>query len=117
MSVMVSLIASISSSSCSVSNRFLYSCLNSIFFDPIRIAFTLRVLVIIISFLYTSTSNLMLHIASLWSLPMLTWLMTVTSVTISDLFVCLLGCSQFQFSLHPFPCFLLEYGIHDFVLF
>ena len=38
MSVMVSLMVSMSSSSCSVSNRFLNSSWNSIFFDPIRVA-------------------------------------------------------------------------------
>ena len=37
MSVMVSLMESMSSSSCSASNRFLNSSWNSIFFDPIRV--------------------------------------------------------------------------------
>ena len=41
MSVMVSLIESMSSGSCSVSNRFLNSSWNSIFFDPIRVTSTL----------------------------------------------------------------------------
>ena len=41
MSVMVSIMVSMSSSSCSVSNRFLNSSWTSIFFGPIRVAFTL----------------------------------------------------------------------------
>ena len=40
MSGMVSLLVSMSSSSCSVSNRFLNSSWDSIFFDPIRMAST-----------------------------------------------------------------------------
>ncbi|KAK2170754.1 hypothetical protein NP493_1143g00056 [Ridgeia piscesae] len=72
MSVMVSLMVSMSSSSCNVSNRFLNSSWNSITFDPIRMASTLGGLLIIILFLSTCTSGLMLHITSLWSLPMLT---------------------------------------------
>ena len=81
MSVMVSLMVSMSSSSCSVSNRFLNSSWNSIFFDPICAVSTLGGLLVITFFLSTSTSNLMLLITILWSLSMLTWLMTVTSVT------------------------------------
>ena len=51
MSVMASLMASMSSSSCSVSNPFFNSCWNAIFFDPIRVASTLGgLLVIIVSF-------------------------------------------------------------------
>ena len=38
-------------------------------------------------FLSISTSSLMLFVTSQWSLPMLTWMMTVTSVTMSGLFV------------------------------
>ena len=41
MSVMVSLMVSMSSSSCSISNRFLNLSWNSIFFDPIRVTSTL----------------------------------------------------------------------------
>ena len=41
MSVMVLLMVLMSSSSCSVSNRFLNSSWNSIFFDPIRVASSL----------------------------------------------------------------------------
>ena len=41
MSVMVSLLVSMSSSSCSVSNRFLNSSWNAIFFDPVCVASTL----------------------------------------------------------------------------
>ena len=76
-----------SSSSCSVSNRFLNSSWNSIFFDryscgiyscwPLGHPFCPFHLYV----------QLMLLITSLWSLPMLTWLMTVTSVTMSGLFV------------------------------
>ena len=40
MSVMVSLMVSMSSSSCNVSNRFLNSSWNSMFFDPICLAST-----------------------------------------------------------------------------
>ena len=86
-SVMVSLMVSMSSSSCSVSNRFLNSTWNSIFFDPIRVASTLGGLLVITVFVSTCTSSLTLLSPSLWSLPMLTWLMTVTSVTMSGLFV------------------------------
>ena len=77
MSVVVSLMVSMSSSSCSVSNRFLNSNSNLIFFDPIRVASTLGHQ----CFLSTSTSNLMLLITSLLSLPMLTGL-------IDDCYVC-----------------------------
>ena len=87
MSEMVSLKVSISSSSCSVSSRFLNLSCNSNFFDTICVISTLGDLLAIICFLSTSTSSLTLLITSLWSLPMLTWLMTVTSVTMSGLFV------------------------------
>ncbi len=70
-----------------VSTRCLNSSWNSVFFDPIRVASTLGSFLVIISFLSTSTSSLMLLITSLWSLPMLTWLTTVTSVTMSSLVV------------------------------
>ena len=61
----------------------------------------------------------MLLITSLWSLPMLTWLMNVTSVTMSGLlrvqsisvFVTPFGL----FHIHLLPAFL-EQGVHDFVL-
>ena len=46
-SVMVSLMVSMSSSSYSVSNRFLSSSWNSIFFDPIRVASTIGGLLVI----------------------------------------------------------------------
>ena len=69
-SVMVSLMVSMSSSSCSVSNRFLNSSWKLIFFDPIRVASNLGGLLVINSFLSTSTSSLMMRITSLWSLPM-----------------------------------------------
>ena len=95
--MMVSLMVSMLSSSCSVSNRFLNSNWNSIFFDPIRVASTLGGLLVIKYFLSTSTYILMLLIASLWSLPMLTWLTTVTSVTMSGLFVMIRQCRS---SLH-----------------
>ena len=97
MSTMLSLMVSMSSSSCSVSNRFINSSWNSIFFDYIRVAHTLEGLLVIIVFLFISfsTSSLMLLITSLWSLPMLTWLMTVTSVTLSGLFVRMYSISVF----------------------
>ena len=84
MSVMVSLMVSTSCSSCSVSNRFLNSSWNSIF-DPICAGSTLGGLLVIHISLSPSTSNLMLLIAILYSLPMLIWLMTVTFVTMSGL--------------------------------
>ena len=87
MTLMVSLMVSMSSSSCSVSNRFLNSSWNSIFVEPICAASTLGGLLAINFFLSTSTSNLMLIITILWSLPMLNWLMIVTSLTMSGLFV------------------------------
>ena len=85
--MMVSLMVSISSSSSSVSNRFLNSNWNSIFVYPICVASTLGGLLVIIVFVSTSTSNLMLLITSPWSLPVLTWLMTAASVAMSGLFV------------------------------
>ena len=87
MAVMASFTVSMSSNFCTVLNRFLNSSWNSIFFDPIRVASTLSNLFVIIVFLSTSTSILMLVKTCLWSLPMLTWLMNVTSLTISGLFV------------------------------
>ena len=63
---------------------------------------------------------MILLIAILWSLPKLTWLMTVMSVTI---LACFLGCSQFRSSLHRLgfstsisSLLILKHGIHDFVL-
>ena len=85
-SEMVSLKVSMSSSSCCISNRFLNSSWNSIFFDPIHVASTLGGLLVINVVVSTSTSSLMLSITSLWLHPMLTWLMTVTYVTMSGLF-------------------------------
>ena len=82
-----SLMVSMSFSSCSVSNRFLNSSWNSIFFDPIRVTSILGGFLVINFFLSISTSSFVLLIPSLWSLPMLTWLMIVTSVTMSGLFV------------------------------
>ena len=52
MSVIVSLVVSLSSSYCSVSNRFLNSSWNSFFFDPVCLESTLGgLLIIIFSFL------------------------------------------------------------------
>ena len=99
MSLMVSLMVSMPSSSCRVTNRFLNSRWNSIFFDPIYLASTLGGLLVINVFLSTSTTSLILFITILWSLPMLTWL-------IDDCYVCdevwpfLFGCSPFRSSLH-----------------
>ena len=89
MSVMVSLMVSTSSSSWSISNRFLNSSWNSIFFDPICVAPTPCDILVINVFLSTSTSSLILLVTSLWSLPMLTWLSDdcYTSLTMSGLFV------------------------------
>ena len=67
------------------------------FFDPIHVVSTLGDLLVIHFFLSTSTSNLMLLITIVWSLATLTWLMTVTSVMMSGLFV---NWSQFWGSLH-----------------
>ena len=61
--------ASMSSSYCSVPNRLLNSSWNSTFFDHIRVASTLFGLLVISFFLSTSTSSLMLLVASLWSFP------------------------------------------------
>ena len=76
-----------SSSSCSISNRFLNSSWNSIFFGPIRVASTVGGLLVINVVLFTSTSSLMLLITILWSLPMSTWLMNVMSLAMFGLFV------------------------------
>ena len=65
MSVMILLMVSISSSSSSVSNRFLNSSWNSNFFNPIRVVSTLCSLLIINVFISTSTSSLMFLITSL----------------------------------------------------
>ena len=81
MYVMVSMMVSMSSSSC-VSNRFLNSSWNSIFFLHICVLPTRGVLLVISFFLSTPTSNLMLFKVILWSLPMLTWLMTFTSMVV-----------------------------------
>ena len=70
MYVMFSLMVSMSSSSCSVSNRFLNSSWISIFFHPICVVSTLGGLYVLMVFLSTSTSNWELLVASLWSLPM-----------------------------------------------
>jgi len=85
MSVMVSLMVSMSSSSCDVSNRFCNSNWNSIFFGPICVASNPDGRLVIYCFLAISTSSFMLLITFLWSLPMMTWLMIVTSVTMSGL--------------------------------
>ena len=87
MSVMVSLMVSMSSSSCSVSNRFLSSSWNSIFFDPILVASTLCVCLVTNVFMSTSMSSLVLLITGLWLLPMLALLINVISVTMSGLYV------------------------------
>ena len=79
MSVIVSFM--VSSSSYNVPNRFFNSRWNSIFFDPIWCPHGRHF------FLSTFTSNLMLLTIFLWSLPMLTLLITVTSVTTSGVFV------------------------------
>ena len=87
-----------SSSSFSISNRLLNSSWNSTFFDPIHVASSLFGLLVISFFLSKSMSSLMLLIASLWSFPMLTWLMTVTSVTMSGLFVRMSSLHRLGFS-------------------
>ena len=109
-SVMASLMVSMSSSSCSVSNRFIGSSWNSIFFDPICATSTLGGLLVINFSLSTSMPNLTLLIAVLWSLAMLTWLMTVTSVTMPGLFIRMKSISAFftpfeLFHVHLLPAF------------
>ena len=84
-SVMVLLMVSMSPSYCSISNRFLNSSCNSIFFDPTCVESSLGGLLVINMFVSTSTSSLMLLITILWSIPLLTWLIIVTSVTMSGL--------------------------------
>ena len=77
-----------SNSSCSVSTRFCSSTSWLIFSDPTVLVSTLdRLLVVHRIFLSTSTSTLMLLITILWTLLILTWLMTVTSVTRPSLFI------------------------------
>ena len=107
MSVMVSLMES---------NRFLNSSWNSTFFRRFCAASTFGGLLVINLFLSTSTSNLMLLITIVWSLPMLTWLRTVTSVTMSGLFVMDVVNFGLRYTVWAFPCpsppcFLLEHGI------
>ena len=86
MSMMVSLIVSMFSNSYCASSRFINSSWNSNLFDAISVASTVGDLVIN-CFVSTFTSSSMLLIAIQWSLPVLTVLMTVTSVTMSGLFV------------------------------
>ena len=85
--MMLSLLVSMSFTSFCFSNRFLNSSWNSLFFDPICAASTLGGLLIMSVFLSTSTPSLMWLIINMWSLPTVTWLMTVTSVTMYGLFV------------------------------
>ena len=80
---MDSLMVSMSTRTCSSSNRFVNSSWNSVIFNPICMVSTLGGLLVIHIFL----SNLMLLISILWSIPVLTWLITATSVTMSGLFV------------------------------
>ena len=99
--VMVSPMVSMSSSSCSVSNR----CLSI----QIGIKSSLVLLVwhlLINVFLSTSTSSLTLLIASLWSLPMMTWLIMVTYMTMSRLLVRMYSISVF---VTPFELFMILY--------
>ena len=85
--MMASLMVWMSSSFCNIVNWFLSSSWNALFFDPIHVASTLGGHLFISIFLSTSTASLMLLMTSLWSLPMLTLLMTVTFVMMSGLFV------------------------------
>ena len=75
-SVMVSLMVSMSSSFFSVSNRFISSSWNSLFFVPICLASTLHGFLVIHLFFSTSKRSLMLLIAIVWFMPMLTLLKT-----------------------------------------
>ena len=105
MSVIVSLMVSMASSSCSVTNQFLNSSWNSIFFDPIRAASTIGH-----HFVSTSTSSLTLLMTSLWTLAMLTWLMTATLVTTSGLCIKMYSILVFfipfaVFHVHILPAF------------
>ena len=83
MSVVISLMVSMSSSSCSVSNRLLNSSSNSISFDPFRVAFTVDPQCFPFH-LYVQSD--VAH-SLMWPRPMLTWAMTVASVTKSGVFV------------------------------
>ena len=110
MYVMFSLMMSMSSSSCRVSNRFLNSSRNSIFFGPVYFVSVLGNFLVITVFFSISTSSLMLLITILKSIPMLTWLTTVTSLTICDLFVRVYSISNFAtlfglFHVHLLPAF------------
>ena len=86
MAEMVSLMVSKASNYCSVADLFLNSSWNSIFFDPICAASTLGGLLIINLFLSASTSSLIFLITGLWSIAVLTWLVTVTYVMMSGLY-------------------------------
>ena len=101
MFLMDSLMASMSSRSCSVSNRFLNLSWNSIFFDPICVVFTLDCLYVQLEVAYISI---------MWSLPKLTCLTIVTYVTMSSLFVTMWSISVFVkpfglFHVHLLPAF------------
>ena len=119
MPVMVSLMVSMSFSFCSVSNRFITSSWNSIFFDPVCVVSTLGGLLVITVFLSTCMSSWMLLIAILWSLPIQCWLGWWV-LHLWRCLACLLGCSH-RYIIWAFPrsspsCSLLEHGSHDFVL-
>ena len=117
MSVMVLLMVSISSSSCSVANRFLNSSWNSIFFDPISIASTL------------GRHFFPFHLYVQFDVAHNQSVVTSSVDLVDDCYVsndawpvCWevvsfgLRCTVSAFP-HPSPaCFLLEHGIHDFVL-
>ena len=112
--MMVSLMVSTSSSSCSVSNRFLNSTWNSIFFDPICAASTK---------LFYFDLNVQFYVAHNHSV------VTFNVDLVDDCYVCDdvwhvcqdvvnvgLRYSVWAFPCPSPPCFLLEDGINDFVL-
>ena len=109
-SVMISLMMS---TYCSVSNRFRNSSVmwNVIFDTTCAVASWPSVV-----FPSTSKSGLILLITILWSLSMLTWLMIVTSVTMSGLFVRMLSSLHRLGFSTSISSLLLEHDIHDFVL-
>ena len=95
-SAMASLVGSMSSSSCALESVSQFELEFNIIWSY-SCGFYPHSLLVINVFLSTSTSTLMLVITSLWLLPMLSWLMTVRSVTMSALFV---RMYQFRSSLH-----------------
>ena len=119
MSVMVSLMVSMSSISCSVSKRFHNSSWNSIFLVPICAVSILSDLFVINWFLSTSTSSF--DVAHNHSVVTSNIDLVNNCYVCDDIWPIFLDVDIFglRYTILAFPCpsppcFLLKYGIHDF---